>query len=54
MLVATWHILTTGEIYNDPAATTSLAATPNAPPDQLIAQLEKLGHNVILETKAAA
>jgi hypothetical protein len=32
MLVAAWHMLRTGELYNDPAATTTRDATPNEPP----------------------
>lgn len=49
MLVAVWHILTTGEIYNDPGGDYFTRRDPERTTRRLVAQLEKLGHNVTLE-----
>lgn len=49
MLVATWHILTTGEIYRDPGGDYFAKRDPERTTRRLVAQLEKLGHAVTLE-----
>ncbi len=52
MLVATWHILTTGEIYTDPGGDYFARRDPERTTRRLVAQLERLGHTVTLETAA--
>ena len=52
MLVAVWHILTTGEIYNDPGGDYFARRDPERTTRRLVAQLERLGHAVTLETNA--
>jgi transposase len=53
MLVAVWHILSTGESYTDPGGDYFARRDPERTTRRLIAQLEKLGHVVILETSTA-
>ena len=53
MLVATWHILTTGEVYTDPGGDYFARRDPERTTRRLVAQLERLGHNVTLEPTAA-
>jgi transposase len=49
MLVATWHILTTGEVYRDPGGDYFTRRDPERHTRRLVAHLEKLGHLVTLE-----
>jgi len=49
MLVATWHILTTGEVYRDPGGDYFAKRDPERQTRRLVAHLEKLGHVVTLE-----
>jgi transposase len=49
MLVAVWHILTTGEIYNDPGGDYFTRRDPERTTRRLVTQLEKLGHTVVLQ-----
>ena len=49
MLVATWHILTTGEIYRDPGGDYFTKRDPERQTRRLVAHLEKLGHVVTLQ-----
>ena len=49
MLVATWHILTTGEVYRDPGGDHFARRNPERQTRRLVAHLEKLGHTVKLE-----
>ena len=49
MLVATWHILTTGEVYRDPGGDYFARRDPERQTRRLVAHLEKLGHTVTLE-----
>jgi transposase len=53
MLVATWHILTTGEIYQDPGGDYFARRDPERQTRRLVAHLEKLGHIVTLQTATA-
>ena len=53
MLVATWHILTTGEVYTDPGGDYFARRDPERTTRRLVAQLERLGHNVTLEPTPA-
>ncbi len=48
MLVATLHILTTGEIYRDPGGDDFAKRNPERQTRRLVAHLEKLGHVVTL------
>lgn len=53
MLVAVWHILSTGELYNDPGGDYFARRDPERTTRRLVAQLERLGHTVTLEATAA-
>jgi transposase len=53
MPVAAWHMLQTGELYTDPGGDYFARRDPERATQRLIAQLERLGHTVILETAAA-
>ena len=53
MLVAVWHILSTGEIYHDLGGDYFSQRDPERTTRRLVAQLEKLGHVVTLETSTA-
>jgi transposase len=54
MLVATWHILTTGEVYHDPGSDYFAKRNPERQTRRLVAHLEKLGHVVTLEPATSA
>jgi transposase len=49
MLVAAWHMLTTGELYVDPGGDYFARRDPERTTKRLVAQLERLGHKVTLE-----
>jgi transposase len=53
MLVATWHMLQTGELYTDPGPDFFARRDPQRATRRLVAQLERLGHTVILQEAAA-
>jgi len=53
MLVAVWHILSTGEIYNEPGGDYFARRDPERTTRRLVAQLERLGHTVTLEPTPA-
>jgi transposase len=52
ILCACWHMLTTGELYNDLGGDYLARRDPDRQTRRLVAQLERLGHTVTL-TKAA-
>jgi transposase len=52
ILCACWHMLTTGEIYNDLGGDYFSRRDPERQTRRLVAQLERLGHHVILQTAA--
>ena len=54
MLCACWHILTTGELYTDLGGDYYARRNPERQTNRLIAQLERLGHKVTLETLTQA
>jgi transposase len=49
MLCAAWHMLTTGELYNDLGSDYYTRRNPERQTQRLIAQLERLGHTVTLQ-----
>ncbi len=49
ILTAAWHMLTTGELYNDPGADYFTRQTPVKTMARAVRQLESLGYQVILE-----
>jgi transposase len=49
ILIACWHMLSTGELYNDLGGDYFRKRDPERITKRLIAQLEALGHHVILE-----
>jgi transposase len=54
IIVAVWHMLSTGELYNDPGADYfDRRVDPQRKIKRLIAQLEGLGQRVVLEPAAA-
>jgi len=53
ILVASWHMLTTGELYNDLGGDYFQRRDPERITKRLVAQLEALGHDVTLEAAAA-
>jgi transposase len=53
IICACWHMLTTGELYNDLGGDYYSRRDPTRQTRRLIAQLERLGHTVTLETNAA-
>jgi transposase len=53
ILIACWHMLTTGELYNDLGPDFFQRRDPERTTKRLIAQLEALGHHVTLEAVAA-
>ncbi|MGH3585773.1 MAG: IS110 family transposase, partial [Pseudonocardia sp.] len=53
MLCACWHMLSTGELYNDLGGDYYARRDPARQTRRLVAQLERLGHTVILEQQAA-
>jgi len=52
IICACWHMLTTGEIYNDLGGDYFSRRDPERQTRRLIAQLERLGHHVTLQTAA--
>lgn len=54
ILVAVWHMLQTGEIHQDPGADYFARRDPERLTPRLLAQLERLGHTVIVQTQAEA
>jgi transposase len=54
MLTAAWNMLQTGEIYNDPGGDFFARRNPERQTRRLVAQLERLGHTVTLQKRAAA
>jgi transposase len=54
MLTAAWHMLQTGETYNDPGADYFTRRDPQRQTRRLVAQLERLGHTVTLQEGVAA
>ena len=53
IIVAVWHMLTTGEIYNDAGGDYFARLDPDKQTRRLVAQLERLGHVVTLQEAAA-
>ncbi len=53
ILVACWHMLTTGELYREPGGDYFQRRDPKRATRRLVAQLERLGHRVTLEPLAA-
>jgi transposase len=53
ILVAAWHMLQTGETYNDPGGDYFARRDPERLTRRLVAQLQRLGHNVTLQEAAA-
>jgi transposase len=49
ILVAAWHMLTTGELYVDPGGDYFARRDPERTTKRLVAQLGRLGHTVILQ-----
>jgi transposase len=52
ILIACWHMLQTGETYNDPGGDYYQRRDPERATKRLVAQLERLGHNVTLQEAA--
>ena len=53
ILTACWHMLQTGELYNDLGGDYYARRHPERTTKRLVAQLERLGHVVTLEKAAA-
>jgi hypothetical protein len=53
ILVACWHMLSTGDIYNDLGGDYFQRRDPAKTTKRLVAQLERLGHTVTLQEVAA-
>jgi transposase len=53
ILVAAWHMLSTGETYLDPGGDYFARRDPERTTRRLVAQLERLGHTVTLQEAAA-
>jgi len=53
IIVAVWHMLTTGEIYREAGGDYFTRLDPDKHTRRLVAQLERLGHTVTLEKAAA-
>ena len=53
ILCACWHMLQTGELYNDLGGDYFARRDPTCTTKRLVAQLERLGHIVTLEQAAA-
>jgi transposase len=49
ILVAAWHMLSTGELYVDPGGDYFARRDPERTTKRLVAQLERLGHTVTLQ-----
>jgi transposase len=54
LLVAVWHMVTTGETYNDTGGDYDTRRDPERTTRRLVAPLERLGHTVTLTEGAAA
>jgi transposase len=54
IIVAAWHMLSTGEIYREAGGDYYTRIDPDKQTRRLIAQLERLGHTVTLQERAAA
>jgi transposase len=54
MLTAAWHMLQTGEIYNDPGGDYYARRDPARTTRRLVTQLERLGHQVTLKPAATS
>jgi len=54
IIVAIWHMLTTGELYNDLGGDYFARRDPEKTTKRLVAQLERLGHSVTLTDAIAA
>ena len=52
ILVAAWHMLSTGETYRDPGGDYYVRRDPVRATKRLVAQLERLGHTVTLQEAA--
>ncbi len=53
IIVACWHMLSTGEVYNDLGGDYFQRRDPEKTTKRLVAQLERLGHSVTLHEVAA-
>ena len=53
IVVATWHMLSTGETYREAGADYFTRLNPDKRTRRLVAQLERLGHTVTLQEAAA-
>src|SRR5438128_437099 len=53
IIVACWHMLTTGELYNDAGGDYFTRLDPDKQTRRLVAQLERLGYAVTLQEAAA-
>ncbi len=53
IIVAAWHMLSTGELYRDLGGDYFQRRDPAKTTKRLVAQLERLGHTVTLEEVAA-
>ncbi len=53
MICAAWHMLTTGELYDDLGGDYYARRNPERQTKRLVAQLERLGHTVTLTEVAA-
>ena len=53
IIVACWHMLSTGEIYNDLGGAYFARRDPIKTTKRLVAQLERLGQTVTLDAAAA-
>ena len=54
IIIACWHMLSTGELYTDLGGDYFARRDPERTTKRLIAQLERLGHRVTLEERAMA
>jgi transposase len=54
ILTAAWHMLTNGELYNDPGGDYFSRQDPDRTTRRLVRQLEALGHNVTLQPQELA
>jgi len=54
MLCAVWHMLTTGELYNDLGGEYFARRDPERQTRRLVAQLERLGNTVTLQESPVA
>jgi hypothetical protein len=54
ILTAAWHMLQTGELYNDPGSDYFTRQHPDRITRRLVRQLETLGHTVTIEPREVA